>query len=164
MPEVPQLPQQIPTYIPELLLSFYGELVYLNRLSSLQNCAVVNQDTIGAFQQLFDHMSQGVGPETYMSDGMQIGLSLTRAVSTCSGATLSELHALNSWFARVAGSKQAMVDTATPNVHKHAQEIQEHVMEVWATFFKFDAPKKTGVAIAKTAYWALGPVDQNAIL
>ena len=58
MPEsVPQLPQQIPTYIPELLLSFYGELVYLNRLSSLQNCAVVNQDTIGAFQQLFDHMN-----------------------------------------------------------------------------------------------------------
>ena len=156
---------QIPSYIPELLLSFYGELVYLNRLSSLQNCAVVNQDTIGAFQQLFDHMSSGtVGPETYMTDAMQIGLSLTKAVGTCSSATLTEMNALNSWFGRVAGSKQAMVDTATPNVHKHAQEIQIHVMEVWATFFSFKEPKKTGVAIAKTAYWALGPVDPNIIL
>ena len=56
-----------------------------------------------------------------------------------------------------------MVDTATPNVHIHAQVIQEHVMEVWSTFFAFDQPKKTGVSLGKVAYWALGPVSPNSM-
>ena len=163
MPSMPQLPTGS-VYIVELLASFYGELVYLNRLNSLTGCAVDSRETIGNVSKLFDDINAGAGMETYASDGMQIGFSVLQTVGDCQGASWAEVSALNTWFVTKAGSKQAMVDAATANVMLHSQEIQRHVMEVWATFFKFDQPKKTGVALGKVAYWALGPVNPDVIL
>jgi len=56
-----------------------------------------------------------------------------------------------------------MVDAASANTIIHSQEIQNHVQEVWATFFKFDQPVITGQSLGKTAYWALGPVDPEVV-
>ena len=54
-----------------------------------------------------------------------------------------------------------MVDNATANAYLHAQEIQHHVEDVWAVFFKFDQPVACGKALGNVAYWALGPVEMT---
>ena len=124
-----------PKYIVELLASFYGELVYLNRLNSLKECAVDSRETIGKISDLFSDINAGAGMEAYMTDVTRIGFSVLDTVGNCQGASWDEVKALNTWFVTVAGTKQAMADTATANVMLHSQEIQRHVMEVWATFF-----------------------------
>ena len=117
---------QVPThaeYVVELLASFYGELVYLNRLNSLTGCAVDSRETIGTVAHLFEDINAGAGWETYASDGMEIGVSVLQTLGNCQEATWAEVSALNSWFVAKAGSKQAMVDAATANTMLHSQEI-----------------------------------------
>ena len=92
MPSMPQLPTGS-VYIVELLASFYGELVYLNRLNSLTGCAVDSRETIGNVSKLFDDINAGAGMETYASDGMQIGFSVLQTVGDCQGASWAEVSA-----------------------------------------------------------------------
>ena len=96
-------------------------------------------------------------------EGIRAMNSIKEEIRNCKGAP-ADIIALANWFERVAGSKQAMVDTASANALKHSQEITQHVEEVWATFFKFNEPVVTGHSLGKTAYWTLGPVDPSVIL
>ena len=154
-----------PEYLLEVIGTFYGELVYLNRLSSLTNCAIDSRDTVTGFTDLFKKITEGAGMDEMMDDGISIGYSIIKALNDCDGAAFADLQALNQWFVSRAGSKQAMVDAASANSRLHSQEIQQHVMEVWDVFFKFNEPRKTGIALGQVAYWALGPVDKlNALL
>ena len=109
-------------------------------------------------------MSSGADFDKGMGDGVKVAIAMGKSLNECKGAAPADIIALNKWFMSKAGSKQAMVDAASANSHTHAQEIQQHVEEVWETFFKFNAPKKTGISLGKTAYWALGPVDPNVIM
>ena len=84
-------------------------------------------------------------------------------LSQCKNGAPQDVKALVNWFQTKCGSKQAMVDAASANTIIHSQEIQNHVQEVWATFFKFDQPVITGQSLGKTAYWALGPVDPEVV-
>ena len=56
-----------------------------------------------------------------------------------------------------------MVDSTTANAYLHHQEMFNSVEEVWAVFFKWDQPIKAGQALGRTAYWSLGPVNDQAM-
>ena len=55
-------------------------------------------------------------------EGIRAMNSIKEEIRNCKGAP-ADIIALANWFERVAGSKQAMVDTASTNALKHSQEI-----------------------------------------
>jgi len=60
-------------------------------------------------------------------------------------------------------SKDAMVDAASLNSHKHSQEIYSNVEDLWRNFYSTTGfgpknPDQLGVAIGNVSYWALGPI------
>ena len=69
--------------------------------------------------------------------GIKAARMIANEIENCEGAP-ADVKALNKWFKTKAGSKQALVDAATANSMTNSQEIQESVMAVWETFFKFN--------------------------
>ena len=97
------------------------------------------------------------------TSGIKAMNALKAEISQCKDSAPQDIMALASWFERVAGSKQALVDTTSAQALVHSQEIVLHVEAVWSTFFKFNEPVVTGQNLGRTAYWALGPVDPEII-
>ena len=119
-----------------MVAAFFAELVYLNRLEGLTHCAL---DTyhIAKDVQAIVHDIQ-IGDEGSAFDkAINAALVMADAVKMCREAP-DEAKALSHWFVEKAGTKQRLVDAASANTLVHSQEIQQHVEEVWATFFKFD--------------------------
>ena len=123
-------------YMAEMIASFMAELVYLNRLDSIEDCALGVPEVVQGVQEVVQLIMSGQEIAA-MSKASTVAVIVSNEIKTCKGST-SEVMALGQWFVDVAGSKQKMVDAATANAFLHAQEIQKHVEDVWATFFNFD--------------------------
>ena len=150
-------------YVAEMVGVFIGELVYLNRLDSITDCAVGAPEVVQGVQDVIELIMNGQEIAA-MSKASTVAVIVSNEIKTCKGSA-SEVMALGQWFVDVAGSKQKMVDAATANAFLHAQEIQRHVEDVWDVFFAFNDPLATGKALGQTAFWALGPVgSQNATI
>ena len=98
-----------------------------------------------------------------MESGFNAARLIGNELETCQGAP-EEVKLLATWFKEKAGDRQKMVDAASANAHLYSQQIQQHVEEVWDVFFKYNEPYKTGVALGKTAFWALGPANPDVHL
>ena len=132
-----------PKYAVSMVGAFIAELVYLNRLSGLTQCAVGGPETYELMKEAITDMQNGQELAAFTS-GIAAMNALKAEISQCKDGAPEDIKALASWFERVAGSKQAMVDTASAQALVHSQEIVLHVESVWDTFFKFDQPVVTG--------------------
>ena len=151
-----------PKYAVEMVGAFLAELVYLNRLNALTSCAVGGPETFELIKKAITEMESGQELAAFTT-GIAAMNALKAEISQCKDVAPADIKALVSWFERVAGSKQAMVDSASAQSLVHSQEIVIHVEAVWDTFFKFNAPVVTGQNLGRTAFWALGPVDPEYI-
>ena len=132
-----------PKYAVTMVGAFLAELVYLNRLNGLTECAVGGPETFKLMKETITDIQNGNELAAFTS-GIAAMNSLKAEISQCKDGAPHDIKALASWFERVAGSKQAMVDTASAQALVHSQEIVLHVESVWDTFFKFDQPVVTG--------------------
>ena len=95
---------------------------------------------------------------------VKAGLSLAGAVDGCKGSP-EEIKSVKNWLMNRASSKQKMVDSASYNSVKHSGEMTNAVNEVWTVMNDYDGePVLYGIAVAKTAFWSLGPVKDADVV
>jgi len=72
-----------PKYVAEVIAHFYTELVYLNRLSSLESCAVNGEEVVNSAMGLFTNIEGGADAETGMQSGFNTALAFANALKDC---------------------------------------------------------------------------------
>ena len=152
-----------PKYAAEVIGVYFAELSYLNRLSGIDSCVLDGKATVSAVMNVFDDIKLGKEIKA-IEDGIVAAMTVKSALHECVSEAPQDIMALASWLMRTSSSKQALVDAASANTHLHSQEIMKQTQGVWDVFFAFNDPVGTGKALARTSYWALGPVNANATI
>ena len=148
-------------YVATALPSFFKEVIYLNRLTSLSGCAIDSKSVVDGAIEVVNDMMAGDEIAAFES-ALKVAHEMADTIKTCKGVP-EDVSALERWFATKFSSKQALVDAASANAHAHSQEIEQQVQGVWDSGFPytFEKPHEFGKAVAQVSFWALGPVDSS---
>ena len=90
-------------YLAEMIGVFMGELVYLNRLSSIEDCALGAPPVLEGAKEVVDLILAGDEIKA-ISKATTVAALMSNEVKTCKGSP-EEIMALSRWFMDKAGSK-----------------------------------------------------------
>ena len=92
-----------PVYAAELVASFFGEIVHLNHLDSLQGCAVDSKDVV---DEVYKAIMAVVGhnEDSAFAHVVMAAVNMASAVQDCKAAP-EDVKAIGWWLMRRAGSK-----------------------------------------------------------
>ena len=111
-----------PEYVITMLETFLAELVYLNRLDSLDECVVGGPKVVNLVTEAINSMAKGDEHNAF-EDVVKSAVAISQEIKSCKSAP-ADIKALATWFITKAGSKQALVDNASANSLKHSQEME----------------------------------------
>ena len=90
-------------YVAEMISVFIAELVYLNRLDTITDCAVGAPEVVQGVREVIQLIMNGQEIQA-MSKASTVAVVVSNEIKTCKGS-VSEVAALGQWFVDVAGSK-----------------------------------------------------------
>ena len=153
--------------MPLMVSSFFAQTVHLNNLESMQDCVMESKDVLVHAEKIVQGIMSGeADDDDSWTEAIKAAGALANAVDGCVGSP-NEIKMLKKWLVNRASTKQKMVDSASWNSQqgKHSVEMNNAVVELWSVINDHGGDAILfGVALAKTAYWSLGPVKDADVV
>ena len=117
----------------EVVVGFFQELAYLNRLDSIENCAPYSEETLEDIARAYE-LAASEGWGLYLFEALiQIAKDMIPFVWNCKGAP-EDIKAMVDWLENTVTDRQSIVDITSARSLIHTQEIEIAMQGVWDQF------------------------------